>query len=61
MASIDMEDAYFLIAVADSDKKYLRFYFNKQLYEFNCLPFGLSVAPYTFTKLLKPVVKKLRE
>ena len=30
-------------------------------YEFNCLPFGLSSAPWVFTKTLKPVAALLRE
>lgn len=30
------------------------------IYEFNSLPFGLKMAPYIFTKILRPVVKLLR-
>lgn len=60
MASIDLKDAYFLINMHDSSKKYLRFKFERQTFEFNCLPFGLSSGPYIFTKLLKPVVSYLR-
>lgn len=29
-------------------------------FEFTCLQFGLNVAPYVFTKLLKPVAAYLR-
>ena len=29
-------------------------------YQFTCLPFGLSCAPHTFTKVLKPVMTLLR-
>lgn len=61
MTSIDLKDAYYLIPIADSDRKFLRFIFEGKLYQFTCLPFGLNVAPYTFTKLLKPVVSRLRE
>ena len=46
MASIDLKDAYFLISVKKECRKYLRFEFNNKLYEFNCLPFGLNVAPF---------------
>lgn len=60
MATIDLKDAYFLIPIIESHKKYLRFIFNDVLYEFNCLPFGLSTAPYVFTKMLKPVYEFLR-
>lgn len=60
MASVDLKDAYFLINMHESSKKYLRFKFEQHTYEFQCLPFGLSSAPYIFTKLLKPVVSYLR-
>lgn len=60
LASIDLKDAYYLIPIRRSDRKYLRFMFQGNLFEFNCLPFGLNTAPYTFTKLLKPVVSYLR-
>lgn len=60
MTSIDMKDAYFLVPIHSDHKKFLRFKYNDILYEFNCLPFGLSTAPYVFTKLLKPVMQYLR-
>lgn len=60
MASIDLKDAYFLVGMHESSKKYLRFKFDLQTLEFQCLPFGLSSAPYIFTKILKPVVTFLR-
>lgn len=60
MCTIDLKDAYFLVPVDNDDKKYLRFYFKNNIYEFNCLCFGLCTAPLTFTKLLKPVISYLR-
>ncbi|KAL7296870.1 hypothetical protein TKK_0010263 [Trichogramma kaykai] len=59
MASIDLKDAYYLIPMHKSYRKYLRFKHNKNYYEFSCLAFGLNIAPYIFTKLLKPVVADL--
>ncbi|KAJ8914276.1 hypothetical protein NQ315_011010 [Exocentrus adspersus] len=41
-------------------RKYLKFQYRKKLYEFTCLPFGLSTAPFVFTKLFKPVITQLR-
>lgn len=58
---LDMKDAYFSISIAEEHRKYLRFIFNDLLYEFQCLPFGLSTAPRTFTKVLKPVIAMLRQ
>lgn len=60
MATVDLKDAYFLVPINQQSKKYLRFKFQGEIYEFQCLPFGLSLAPYVFTKLLKPVVSFLR-
>lgn len=60
LATIDLKDAYYLVRIRKPDRKYLRFYFDGNLYEFSCLPFGLSTAPYTFTKIMKPVVGYLR-
>lgn len=61
MTSIDLKDAYYLLSVDKSHRKFLRFQFEGKLYEFTCLVFGLNVAPYVFTKLLKPVISLLRE
>lgn len=60
MAHVDLKDAYFLIPMHRESRKYLRFRFGGYLYEFVCLPFGLSTAPFIFTKVLKPVVNSLR-
>lgn len=60
MASIDLQNAYYLIPIRKSDRKFLRFSFKGNLFEFTCLPFGLNTAPYTFTKIMKPVISQLR-
>lgn len=60
MTSIDLKDSYFLIIVYKTSRKYLRFYFNNQLFEFTCLTFGLSLCPYIFTKIMKLVIGTLR-
>lgn len=60
MATIDLKNAYYMISIKESDRKYLRFLFQDKLYEFKCLPFGLSTAPYVFTKIMKPVMCHLR-
>lgn len=60
MASLDLKDAYFLIPIHPAHRKYLRFQWKNKLYEFKVLPFGLSTAPFVFTKLLKPVMRLFR-
>lgn len=61
MTSIDLQEAYFLVPIHEESKKFLRFKFNHKTFEFQCLPFGLSLAPLVFTKLLKPVISYLRD
>ena len=59
-ASVDLSDAYYSVSIASEHKKYLRFTWNQQTYEFTCLPNGLACAPRLFTKLMKPVYATLR-
>ena len=43
------------------DRKFLRFTWQGKLYSFRCLPNSLSVAPFLWTKLLKPVLSTLQK
>ena len=61
MATIDLKDAYFMIPMAQEDREFLRFQWKDKAYQFNCLPFGLSSAPWVFTKSTRPIVATLRE
>lgn len=60
MAVLDLKDAYYSVPITIEHRKYLRFIFKNTLYEFTCLPNGLSSAPRSFTKLMKPVYSTLR-
>jgi hypothetical protein len=59
MASIDLQDAYYLLPIHKDHQKFLKFKFKGTLYQYTCLPNGLSGAPRIFTKLLKPVYSTL--
>ena len=61
MAVLDLKDAYYSVPIRTDHRTYLRFEHDGQLYEFVCLPNGLSSAPRIFTKLLKPTLARLRE
>ena len=61
LVSIDLKDACLSIQIAERGRKFLRFLWKEQTYEFRCLPFRLSSAPRVFTKLLKPVMALLRQ
>ena len=58
MLKLDLKDAYLSVPIHRAHQKYLRFRWGGRLW---VLPFGLSSAPQTFTKLMKPVVSTLRK
>lgn len=60
MGSLDIRHAYYLVNIDESHRKYLRFIWRKQLYEYTCLANGICSAPRWFTKLLKLVYGTLR-
>jgi len=61
MATLDLEDAYLLVPIFEDHRKFLRFQWRSKTFEFTALPFGLSTAPYIFTKILRPVITYLRK
>ena len=60
MGSIDLTDAYHVIGLALAHQKFMKFFWKGVMYKFTCLAFGLSLAPRKFTKLMKPVMAKIR-
>lgn len=52
---------YLLVPIHPLHRKFLRFQWRGVTYEFTILPFGLSTAPYIFTKIVRPAVSFLRE
>ncbi|MES9906572.1 MAG: reverse transcriptase domain-containing protein [Sedimenticola sp.] len=61
LTSLDLKSAYFSIPIDKDSQKYLKFHWRGQLYKFLCLAFGLSSAPFCFTKTLKPVYGFFRQ
>ena len=61
MTSLDLTDAYFTLPIHEDFRKYLRFSWRGCLFEFQVLCFGLSPAPFIFTKVMKPVFTALRK
>ena len=60
MCKKDLKDAYFCVPLHQKHRKYIRFCWEGQLYEFLCLCFSLGPAPRIFTKLLKIPIAILR-
>ena len=60
MASVDFKSAYYSIAVKPQHRKYLRFFFNGQKYQFCVLPNGLATGPRDFSQVAKALFRILR-
>ncbi len=59
--SLDLKDAYFHIQVAPHLRRFLRFAFEGVAYQYKILPFGLSLAPLTFTRCMDVSLSPLRQ
>ncbi len=59
--SLDLKDAYFHIQIAPHHRRFLRFAFEGVAYQYTVLPFGLSMAPRTFTKCMDAALSPLRQ
>ncbi len=57
--SIDLASVYWQIKVADKDREKTAFISHLGLYEFLCIPFGLTGAPATFLSLMDKVLDGL--
>ena len=60
ICKLDPKDAYYSVPLQKISRKYVRFRWSGNLYEFLCLCFGLGPAPRFFTKLLKIPIALLR-
>jgi hypothetical protein len=61
MLTVDLKSGFHHCKIQQEYQKYLGFYHKGQYYTWCALPFGLKSSPYYFHKLLRPVVKYLRE
>ena len=66
MYSFDLKSGYHHVEISQEHQTYLGFSWevadsgDEIFHVFTVLPFGLSTAPYVFTKLLKPLEKRWR-
>jgi len=61
MASVDLSKAYEQFLIKPSWRRALRFHWRGQAWQWRVLPFGVSLAPFTFTRFIKVVVAALRK
>lgn len=59
-ASLDLKDAYFHIPIFHRDRKWLRFHWEGRSFQFTALPFGLSLAPWVFTRIIRELCIAVR-
>lgn len=60
MTSIDLSDAFLHIPVHVDSRPYLRFQWKSTIYQWRTTPFGLSVVPWLFTKITRPILEWAR-
>ncbi|KAI2658583.1 Transposon Ty3-G Gag-Pol polyprotein [Labeo rohita] len=58
--TIDLKDAYFHVSILPQHRKFLRFAFRGEGYQYRVLPFGLALSPRTFTKCVDAALAPLR-
>ena len=59
--SIDLTDAYLHVPIHRQSRKYLCFVHEDQVYHFSALPFGMSLSPLIFSKLMDVIAAFLRQ
>ncbi|MCI4395880.1 hypothetical protein PGIGA_G00197280 [Pangasianodon gigas] len=57
---IDLKDAYFHISILPQHRKFLRFAFGGEAYQYRVLPFGLAISPCTITKCVDAALAPMR-
>ena len=53
--TVDLQDAFYHVPVAWCFHIFLAFIVDGQIYVFQVLPFGLSIAPWAFSRITKPI------
>lgn len=54
--SVDLTDAYLHVPIHQLSRKFLRFCYQDEVFQFRVLPFGLSVSPRVFTRLVDAIM-----
>ncbi len=60
-AGIDLKDVYFHVSILPRHRPFLRFAFEGRAWQYRVLPFGLSLSPRVFTKVVEGALTPLRE
>ncbi len=60
-AAFDLKDPYFHVSILPRHRPFLQFAFEGRAYQYKVLPFGLSLLPHVFTKVVEAALVPLRE
>jgi hypothetical protein len=61
MCKIDLKDAYTVVPIHPEYRHFISFRHRNKIYQYKTLPFGLSVAPRVFSKLMRYAMEPLRK
>lgn len=59
MESVVLKDAYYSVPFAREYRKFMRFMWKGELFQYTCLVMGLACSPRKFIKLMKPFYSDL--
>jgi hypothetical protein len=54
--SYDLTSGYYDVALHPHSRRFVGFCWKGVYYQYNCLPFGLSTAPWVFSKVIRELV-----
>ena len=57
---LDLKSAYFHMPIAKRDAPWLAFRHRGRVFKWDCLPFGLNIAPREWQRMMLPVLSHLR-
>ena len=60
LLTIDIKDGFHHIKVKEGFRQYIGFLWREQFYQWRTLCFGVSIAPYYFNKIVRPLIAYLR-
>ena len=58
---IDILTAFYHIDMAEASKPYIGFEWLEKFYWYSCLPMGINLASFIYTKITKPMVQYWRQ
>lgn len=61
ITKIDLKDAYVVVPIHKESRQFLSFRHHGEIFQYRSLPFGLSVAPRVFSKLMRFALTPLSE